>query len=138
MIAAFWLRKQQHQQLSAQWRENLSKQHAIILSVCCATTQYSQCFVRPSSRSMAAAHDKRTDDWAKIRAERVTRVDCPHKGVRSGSDMPAPSTSLTKNAKDEEARSVLPKGSAIQQNITKLASIATRSTAAQTMMNPVT
>ena len=41
-----------------------------------------------------------------------------------------------KNAKDEEARSVLPRGSVIQQNITKLASIATRSTAAQTM-NPV-
>ena len=38
-----------------------------------------------------------------------------------------------KHAKVEEARSVLPRVSVIQQNITKLASTATRSTAAQTV-----
>ena len=48
----------------------------------------------------------------------------------SGNGMPA------KQAEQEEARSVLPRGSVIRQNITKLASIATRSTAAQTV-NPV-
>ena len=45
---------------------------------------------------------------------------------------PAPSTRLTKRTKDEETRSVPPRGSVIQQNMTKLASIATRSTATQT------
>ena len=47
---------------------------------------------------------------------------------RSGNDKLAPSTRLTKT-RDDEARSVLPRGSVIQQNMTKLASIATRSTA---------
>ena len=41
-----------------------------------------------------------------------------------------------KHAKEEKACSVLPRRSVIQRNITKLASIATRSTAAQ-RVNPV-
>ena len=45
---------------------------------------------------------------------------------------PAPSTRFTKRTNDEETRSVPPRGSVIQQNMTKLASIATRSTATQT------
>ena len=76
---------------------------------------------------MAAAHHKRTDDWAlpehfhryahryatKIRAE-IQREESREWTVvskeepRSGNDTLAPSTRLTKNAKDEEARSVLP------------------------------
>ena len=55
------------------------------------------------------------------------------RGNECGNDMPALSTRLTKNAIDEEARSALPRGSVIQQNMTKLASIATRSIAARTL-----
>ena len=51
---------------------------------------------------------------------------------KSENEAPAPSSRLTKNTKGEETRSVLPRGSVIQQNMTKLASIATRSTANQT------
>ena len=50
---------------------------------------------------------------------------------KSENEAPA-ATRLTKRTKDEETRSVLPRGSVIQQNMTKLASIATRSTATQT------
>ena len=61
-------------------------------------------------------------------------MDCPVKrGNESGNDVPALSTRLTKNAIDEEARSALPRGSVIQQNMTKPASIATRSIAALTV-----
>ena len=106
--------------------------------------------------SMAAAHDKRTDDWAspehfqryghryaaKIGAE-IQREESRQWTVqskeepKSENEAPAPSTMLTKDTKDEEARSVLPRGSVTQQNITKLAPIATRSTAARTV-NPTT
>ena len=106
--------------------------------------------------SMAAAHDKRTDEWAspehfqryghryaaKIGAE-IQREESRQWTVqskeepKSENEAPAPSTMLTKDTKDEEARSVLPRGSVIQQNITKLASIATRSTTARTV-NPTT
>ena len=44
----------------------------------------------------------------------------------------ASSTRLRKDTKDEETRSALPRGSVIQQKMTMLASIATRSTATQT------
>ena len=139
--------------------------NAIILSVCCTTTQtftvlwpalfYSRFCVLTHTRSMAAAHDKRTDDWASLehfhryayRYATKIRAGIQREGSRewtvlskeeprSGNDTPAPFTMLTKNAKDGEARSVLPRGSVIQQNMTKLA-IATRSTAAQTV-NPGT
>ena len=123
--------------------------HATILSVCCTTKQsftvlcpalfFSRFCVLTHTRSMAAAHDTRTDDWASpkhfhiyIRFDpegSVTRVDSK-KEPRSGNDTPAPSSRLTENAKDE-------RGSVIQQKMTKLASIATRSASAQTM-NPVT
>ena len=52
--------------------------------------------------------------------------------LKSDNEAPASSTRLTRRTKDEEACSVLPRGSVIQQNLTKLASIATRSTANQT------
>ena len=114
----------------------------------CTTTQtFSRFRVLTHTRSMAAARDKRTDDWAspghfhryahrysmKIRAE-IQREQSRNWTVlskedpRSGNDKLAPSTRPT-NTKDDEARSVLPRGSVIQQNMTKLASIATRSTA---------
>ena len=106
--------------------------HAIILSVCCTTTRtftvlcpalfFFRFCVLTHTRSMAAAHDKRTDDWAspehfhryatKIRAE-IQR------------EKSRESRRPTENAKDEEARIVLLRGSVIQQNMTKLASIAT-------------
>ena len=102
---------------------------------------------------MAALQDKRADAWAspkqchqyvhryacqyatKFRAEMQRdesreRTVLPKKEPSNRNSMPA------KHAKDEEARSVLPRGSVIQQNTTKLASIATRSTVAQTA-NPV-
>ena len=86
------------------------------------------------TRSMAAAHDKRTDGWAspghfqryahryaaKIRAEiqkgESREWTVPSKEEpRSGNDTPAPLTRLSTNTKDEEARPVPPRGSAIQQ-----------------------
>ena len=104
----------------------------------------------PRPYNMAASQDKRTDDWASPQhfhkyAQRYAYKQAarfgaemqreearewsvlPKEEPRGGNSMPA------KHAKEEEARSVLPTGSAIPQNITKLASIATHSTATQTV-----
>ena len=122
---------------------------AIILSVCCTTTPsfmvlcpnlfFSKLCVLTRTRSMAAPQDKRTDDWAspkhfhryahryaRNRAE-IQREESREWTVLSKEEPRSGNGTSAKNAKDEEARSVLPRGSVIQQHIIKLASIATRS-----------
>ena len=93
-----------------------------------------------NTRSMAAAHSKRTDGWASLghfqryahryAAKISAGIQIEESSVwkvlskeepKSENEAPAPSTRLTKDTKDEEARSVLLRGSVDQQNMTKLA-----------------
>ena len=102
--------------------------HAIILSVCCTASQtftvvrpalfLSRFCVLTQTHSTAAAHDTRTDCWADTLSDILRKTGLRSRGKShasgrlskeepgSGNDTPALSTRLTKNAKDEEARSV--------------------------------
>ena len=98
---------------------------------------------------MAALQDKRTDDWVSALSTttlsgtlanmlRDSGLKCSGEEAREWTVLPKEEpcslhSMPAKHAKEEEAPSVIPRGSVIQQHITKVASIATRPTAAQTV-----
>ena len=132
----------------AQWRESLSKQAAFpILPTrhhLGTTTQTFTVCVLTHTRSVAAAHDKRTDDWAspehfhRYAHRYATKVRAEIKGGSVKRERHA--SPVDKADKERERRRSAPSASERISDSTehdKLASIATRSTAALAV-DPVT